>query len=78
MRIDSQHLFFLCIFPRPRSVFPPILAHQVVLTIGQNFWTAEVASGIQAGAGGLKKIYDMHCKQLEAIVALVRGPQVFL
>lgn len=49
---------------------------QVVLTIGQNFWTAEVASGIQAGADGLKKIYDMHCRQLEAIVALVRGPQV--
>ncbi len=46
------------------------------MTIGQNFWTAEVASGIQAGADGLKKIYDMHCKQLEAIVALVRGPQV--
>jgi hypothetical protein len=61
-------------FHTPKYI--PLSSHQVVLTIGQNFWTAEVASGIQAGADGLKKIYDMHCKQLEAIVALVRGPQV--
>ena len=60
----------------PRSQWVLKWPSQVVLTIGQNFWTAEVASGIQAGADGLKKIYDMHCKQLEAIVALVRGPQV--
>jgi dynein heavy chain len=46
---------------------------QVAICVGQTYWTIGVHNAIQAGPGGLQEYYKVLQKDLEEIVALVRG-----
>ena len=46
---------------------------QVVICVGQVYWTNEVHEAIRSGQHGLKDYYEKLTKQLEDIVELVRG-----